>query len=466
MLAQRFIENNDKLVQTNQGNTYTTGAQDFTGATSVSVPTPSSSAHATTKSYVDTEIANAVVKNRPWKETLLSASQLVDGSAGGIAPAAALKLASNPSDGQTVIFHDGSSAVTLTFKDTAILGTDVQIETSAGATQANLAAAINSQVTSYTAVDSAALGSIGLNTIAVVRNSVGTSGDRIYGTASAVEYVDFGSQKYEAINDSLTAIPSSDPGSGGNAYGFRRAKAALLPNETHGYRISDGTSVWDSDGETWNAWPTTTYSAGDGLALSGGVFSVSLATDPGLQFSSGALKVKVNGGAGIGLDSNGVKIVLGSVPGLSFGSGLQVLANTNAGIALDTSGVKAKVADSAGTAFDGSGNVRIAADKETRATQSGATSGDGAATSLAIDFDNDGGGCPEVFVGQASGFKVANGDSERTTADCYFSADSGSTARAWSAIVSTDVLYWNGTVAPGGNLANGDKLRVKSASLG
>ena len=48
-LAQRFIENGDKIVNTNQANTFSTGAQDFTAAESVSVPAPSSSAHATTK---------------------------------------------------------------------------------------------------------------------------------------------------------------------------------------------------------------------------------------------------------------------------------------------------------------------------------------------------------------------------------------------------------------------------------
>mgnify|MGYP003351818403 CR=1 FL=1 len=33
------------------------------------------------------------------------------------------------------------------------------------------------------------------------------------------------------------------------------------------------------------------------------------------------------------------------------------------------------------------------------------------------------------------------------TKDCYFSGDSGSTARAFGAIASGDYLYWNGSVA-------------------
>jgi hypothetical protein len=48
------------------------------------------------------------------------------------------------------------------------------------------------------------------------------------------------------------------------------------------------------------------------------------------------------------------------------------------------------------------------------------------------------------------------GDAVKTT-DCYFSADTGTTARAISAIVATDVLYWNGSIA-GFQLAATDKI--------
>jgi hypothetical protein len=43
------------------------------------------------------------------------------------------------------------------------------------------------------------------------------------------------------------------------------------------------------------------------------------------------------------------------------------------------------------------------------------------------------------------------------TKDCYFSADSGATARAFSAIAAGDKLYWVGTVA-GFQLAVTDKI--------
>ena len=41
------------------------------------------------------------------------------------------------------------------------------------------------------------------------------------------------------------------------------------------------------------------------------------------------------------------------------------------------------------------------------------------------------------------GYWLADGNSERTTADCYFSSNAGSTAKAISDIVASDVLFWN-----------------------
>ena len=42
-----------------------------------------------------------------------------------------------------------------------------------------------------------------------------------------------------------------------------------------------------------------------------------------------------------------------------------------------------------------------------------------------------------------NGIMAAVGDGSKLL-DCYFSGDSGATARAFSAIASGDVLYWNG----------------------
>lgn len=58
-------------------------------------------------------------------------------------------------------------------------------------------------------------------------------------------------------------------------------------------------------------------------------------------------------------------------------------------------------------------------------------------------------GAPSVYH---QGIKYELGNASKT-ADCYFSGDGGTTARAFGAIQSTDVLYWN-AVLTGINLAN------------
>lgn len=45
------------------------------------------------------------------------------------------------------------------------------------------------------------------------------------------------------------------------------------------------------------------------------------------------------------------------------------------------------------------------------------------------------------------GARVANGPSQQTTRDCYFSADMGATAKALGAVAVGDRLYWNGSIA-------------------
>lgn len=47
---------------------------------------------------------------------------------------------------------------------------------------------------------------------------------------------------------------------------------------------------------------------------------------------------------------------------------------------------------------------------------------------------------------RVNGIGYTVGDGVRTK-DCYFSGDGGATARAFGAIVATDKLYWNGSIA-------------------
>lgn len=74
------------------------------------------------------------------------------------------------------------------------------------------------------------------------------------------------------------------------------------------------------------------------------------------------------------------------------------------------------------------------------------TTGNDANTGLAVTGTVVTGSYVNVYV---SGImrRVANGNTDRAVSDCYFSADGGTTARSFGAVVFTDTLYWNGVVA-------------------
>ena len=64
-----------------------------------------------------------------------------------------------------------------------------------------------------------------------------------------------------------------------------------------------------TDLPAWEAASDTTYTASNGLVLAGTVFSVDLASDPGLEFSGGDLRVKIKASAGIGRGADGLYAV-------------------------------------------------------------------------------------------------------------------------------------------------------------
>ena len=77
----------------------------------------------------------------------------------------------------------------------------------------------------------------------------------------------------------------------------------------------------------------TLYTAGDGLELNDEVFSIDLATDSGLQFDGGDLRI--GAGDGIARSSGDISVRLADNPGLQFDSGN---LHVGAGIAITRSG--------------------------------------------------------------------------------------------------------------------------------
>jgi hypothetical protein len=158
------------------------------------------------------------------------------------------------------------------------------------------------------------------------------------------------------------------------------------------------------------------------------------------------------------------QIILSS--SVSAGDGLQKVGNTlsvkrdattsdpNVALAINVSanGVAVKI-DGSTVKDDGTGKLKAANPTSgDKARASAVTSGNYQTTGLAITKTPAGDKYVQIFV---NGVKVVLGDGVRTK-DCYFSADGGTNARAISAIVATDVLYWNGV--PAGYDLDGDDI--------
>ena len=125
-------------------------------------------------------------------------------------------------------------------------------------------------------------------------------------------------------------------GDGGNPFVLTRSDDANTPaklqsaaifvlegssNSDAGFVLSsDNISAIGTDDIVFAQFSGTgSVTAGDGLSKAGNTLSVDLATDPGLEFSSGALKAKIDGST-LGLDSSGLKIASGGVGTTQLGS--------------------------------------------------------------------------------------------------------------------------------------------------
>jgi hypothetical protein len=179
------------------------------------------------------------------------------------------------------------------------------------------------------------------------------------------------------------------------------AGAITLDGGSAGIEVNvDGTSIEISS----NALRIASGAAGSGLGYSAGVLSVNVATAGGLEIVTDELQIKV--------------------------------ANTS--VATSAAGLKAAVPSSSNKVMTAS--VTAADNAE--------------ACSTGISSTPSGDGYVEVNV---NGVQVQVGDGTKVAVESYFSGDAGVTARAIAAIVATDKLYWNGTVA-GYELATTDKI--------
>lgn len=368
-------------------------------------------------------VLNMINRGSRQREAVLIAAQFIGGASGGIAPALALVLSDQPADASTLTLsrEAGVTSETYTFKDAPAGGNDVQIGGSVNATLVNLAAKINANP-NWDATLSTDLDDIDANVLVISRGTAvaeGSEDDRAYASASAnCKGLPYAGDRYDGsvstsgvfsryVATDLVDLPTTN---GGTNFGFGRALAGLVDGDFRFAMSSNEGYVFDQDSNTWNL--------GSGQAIADG------------SITTAKLAATSVTAAKLGSDVAGNGLTGGN------GSALAVLA-ANTSVSVGAGGVQAA--------------VPVTADKA--GNPSGAVTTDETTTGLTITKTPAAGSYVTVRL---NGVAVEVGNGVKTK-DCYFSADAGVTARAFSAIVATDTLYWNAVIA-GINLATTDEI--------
>lgn len=181
---------------------------------------------------------------------------------------------------------------------------------------------------------------------------------------------------------------------------------------------------------TFNGVVRTVLTSSNGFASSAGLISLNLSSTGGLELSSTLFRIKLDG-VSLATDSNGLSVNLNSENSIGLtSSGLVAPVSRTNRMSLTPTAVSGSTAASTGAAIP-----------------SGITVPAGSAV--------------QVFV---NGIK-ANLGASTTTSQCFFSDDSGSTAKAIDSIDAADVLYWNASATGSYDLETTDVLDIVYASV-
>lgn len=281
---------------------------------------------------------------------------------------------------------------------------------------------------------------------------VSTTAPLISGTSPRFEFVSSGvgvlNEKYTAYN----AVLSID---GLNlALGDRvLVKDQLIASQNGVYEITregDGSSIgWQlTRAGDFDSADNVTNGAfvfvGGGSTYQGAGFVLTTPDDitlntTSLTFTQFSGAGQLTGGDGVQISGNTISLDLAAAGGLEIVSAELALKVEDNSLALSSNGIKVQHHNT--STATGANGILAAVPVSNRLERTPlAVTVDGGSTGVSMLIAQAAGSRVDVFV---NGVRAALGNGVKTL-DCYFSGDSGATARAYDAIQAGDVLYWNG----------------------
>lgn len=418
-----------------------TGDFDFSSGT-LTVATPTQDGHAATKVYVDGQLQGLDIK-----DSVVAASTAIIAT-----------TASSSVTAQTIVFANGdgdfdADADTFTLDAISLSAGDrVLIKDGININSGGLDQTVNGIYT---------VGALDQTTLTLTRaDDSNLSAELSPGSFCFVE------KGTTNADSGFVASHDSDPTIGTNNITYTQFSGAGAVGAGNGLSKVGATLSVDLDSNSGLAVSAS------GLKLNGTKLvdssSVTVASDSLVAVVSNAteelsIATLVTAVANTGLTAtNGeLSVNVASTGGLAHSSGDLIVQKPDTSLSSDANGLKVNLHTGGSIAIKGGAGLAspIMFGSDLSQNPTGAVTADATSTGLAITNTPASSGIVRVIVNGVAA-EVGFGDK---TKDCYFSGDTGSSARALGAIVATDVLYWNGSSSF--SLATDDLIDFVYASI-
>ncbi len=418
-----------------------TGDFDFSSGT-LTVATPTQDGHAATKGYVDGQVQGLDIK-----DSVVAASTAV-----------ITTTASSSVTAQTIVFANGdggfdADADTFTLDAISLSAGDrVLIKDGININSGGLDQTVNGIYT---------VGALDQTTLTLTRaDDSNLSAELSPGSFCFVEKGTTNADSgFVASHDSdptigtnnITYTQFSGAGAVGAGNGLSKVGATLSVDLDSNSGLAVSASGLKLDGTTLTDSSSVTVASDSLVAV------VSNATE---ELSIATLVTEV-ANTGLTATNGQLSVNVASTGGLAHSSGDLIVQKPDTSLSSDANGLKVNLHTGGSIAIKGGAGLAspIMFGSDLSQNPTGAVTADATSTGLAITNTPASSGIVRVIVNGVAA-EVGFGDK---TKDCYFSGDTGSSARALGAIVATDVLYWNGSSSF--SLATDDLIDFVYASI-